>query len=465
MSNNVLPQNINQWQNFLSDIDKVYNDFDDERYIVERSMKLSSQEIFDLNLNLERAQHIAGLGYWTISTDTGEISWSKELSDIVHVYTNVEKPNLEQTFAMIHPNDRNMFAAIIEKARTSMEQFTVDLRLIALDGTCHWFHTVGAQVDENKAPYNPISGISMDITLRKQNEFDIASLNQQILSSAKAAGVAEIVTTVLHNIGNILTSMTVSSNLLIESYMSTNYQLFADICKLFNEHESDLAEYLKHDQKGMLLPAMLNALSEDMLSRYYTTKEELAIINDGIKNIKEILLTQQEFAIVGGASEHLDLKDVMENTLKIFSMLICKDSITLTQEYNDILKVWVDKAKLIHVLLNVLKNARESLMFGESNQTTKTINISIQASKNQQGMAEILISDNGAGIRSEDLKKLFNYGFTTKKTGHGFGLHSCALYISELGGMISVSSPGPGKGATFTILIPLEASNTITSST
>ena len=68
----------------------------------------------------------------------------------------------------------------------------------------------------------------------------------------------------------------------------------------------------------------------------------------------------------------------------------------------------------------------------------------------------ITISDNGIGISPEHLTRIFAHGFTTKKDGHGFGLHSAVLFAHEMGGVLNVSSDGPGHGATFTLKLPRE---------
>jgi signal transduction histidine kinase len=69
----------------------------------------------------------------------------------------------------------------------------------------------------------------------------------------------------------------------------------------------------------------------------------------------------------------------------------------------------------------------------------------------------IVVSDNGVGIAPETLVRVFEHGFTTKKDGHGFGLHGAALTAQELGGTLSAASEGPGRGATFTLDLPLGA--------
>ena len=63
----------------------------------------------------------------------------------------------------------------------------------------------------------------------------------------------------------------------------------------------------------------------------------------------------------------------------------------------------------------------------------------------------------GVGIPAENLTRIFSHGFTTRRQGHGFGLHSSALAVRDLGGSIQAQSDGTGKGATFTLLLPTKS--------
>ena len=105
------------------------------------------------------------------------------------------------------------------------------------------------------------------------------------------------------------------------------------------------------------------------------------------------------------------------------------------------------KAKLIHVLLNLIKNAKEAILADPSNKKILTI----EAGTNNDGKIFIKLSDTGIGVAKENLEKIFNHGFTTKLGGHGFGLHYCANALTEMNGKISAESAGPGKGTAFTI--------------
>jgi signal transduction histidine kinase len=80
---------------------------------------------------------------------------------------------------------------------------------------------------------------------------------------------------------------------------------------------------------------------------------------------------------------------------------------------------------------------------------------------NRAGGVQIKVTDNGIGIRPEHIARIFTHGFTTKKDGHGFGLHSGALTARDLGGVLRVDSAGPGRGATFTLDLPLKLPETV----
>jgi len=118
----------------------------------------------------------------------------------------------------------------------------------------------------------------------------------------------------------------------------------------------------------------------------------------------------------------------------------------IEKQYGKINLVRIDKVKLLQVMANILRNAKDAVM--ESSNKDKIISIKTSII---QDKILIEISDNGIGILPKDTNKIFNYGFTTKKSGHGFGLHTSALAINVMGGKISVSSEGLNKGTIFTI--------------
>lgn len=112
--------------------------------------------------------------------------------------------------------------------------------------------------------------------------------------------------------------------------------------------------------------------------------------------------------------------------------------------------VRVDKHKILQILTNLLRNAKHAVEdFGRP---AGRIAVTIDADGER---SRIAVTDNGVGIAPENLTRIFRHGFTTKKNGHGFGLHSGANAAKEMSGRLSVHSAGPGTGATFTLELPV----------
>jgi C4-dicarboxylate-specific signal transduction histidine kinase len=125
--------------------------------------------------------------------------------------------------------------------------------------------------------------------------------------------------------------------------------------------------------------------------------------------------------------------------------------IKLVRDYAVVPVVQLDKHKMLQILVNLIKNATDALR--QSDRNDKVLSAIIAAEGANQ--VRIAIRDNGLGIDPENLTRIFAHGFTTKKEGHGFGLHSSAVAAHEMGGSLNVASDGLGQGATFTLTLPV----------
>jgi len=131
---------------------------------------------------------------------------------------------------------------------------------------------------------------------------------------------------------------------------------------------------------------------------------------------------------------------------------IAKHSITVERDFVSLPKITLEKSKLLQVLDNLIKNAVEAMVATDRELHTLKI-----ITRHEEEHASITVTDTGCGISEEQLKQIFRFGFTTKTSGNGFGLHSAAIARDEMGGTIRVSSGGTGNGAAFGLTLPLHA--------
>jgi len=297
-----------------------------------------------------------------------------------------------------------------------------------------------------------------DITDRKRDERELADLNMRLIDGSRRAGMAEVATGVLHNVGNVLNSVNVSGQILTDKVKRSRITGLAKANDLIEQHADDLATFFTDNEKGELLPPYLRALSEQLLGERDSVLEELGVLLENIEHIKEIVNVQQSFAKVAGVLECVDLADVVDSAVKVNDAGLHRHRVDLKREYKAIPSITTDRHKIMQILVNLISNAKYAL--SDSGRDEKRMTIRINSSG--ENRVKVEVEDNGAGIACENLSQIFQHGFTTKKDGHGFGLHSSALAAKELGGTLSVHSDGPGTGATFTLELPLDRAENAT---
>jgi signal transduction histidine kinase len=296
----------------------------------------------------------------------------------------------------------------------------------------------------------------------KQSEQEIINLNQTIIETARAGGMADVATSILHNIGNVLNSVNVSLNLLNENLKQDYYKEFFDVGTLLKQHQSDLAPYLLSDAHGKLIPKYIIAIAENMELEHTSNLHELINLNEKVQHIKDIVASQQSFSIFKNSLDTVSPPDVVDFAIQISGYQLDWQGIRLVKSYEkDIIPAYLDKAKLVQVVVNLIRNAKDALEEDPSKDKEKMITVSIKAPKNEPDHILISVQDNGKGIAAENLEKIFTFGFSTKIHGHGIGLHSSCLAIKEMGGRLLVNSEGIGRGAIFTIDLPTKNPNEI----
>jgi len=295
--------------------------------------------------------------------------------------------------------------------------------------------------------------LESEIVERKRAEQELKELTTQLVEASRQAGMAEVATGVLHNVGNVLNSVNVSTTLIGEKLQQSRLSHMTKAVGLLREHEANLPAFLTSDPKGQQLPQFLARLTDHLVEENKALLQETDALNQNVQHIRQIVSTQQSFACVFGVTEQLGAKRLMEEAIQLNVAAFDRHGIKLVREYSSVPPVLVDRHKVLQILINLLRNAKQALR--EVDRADRQVTLTITAAGDRR--VRMVVTDNGSGIAPENLTKIFRHGFTTKKDGHGFGLHSGALAAKEMNGNLTVHSDGLGKGATFTLELPVAA--------
>ena len=298
-------------------------------------------------------------------------------------------------------------------------------------------------------------GITKDISELKEAERRISEVHQQLLEASRLAGMAEIATNVLHNVGNVLNSVNVSAGLIGTRLRSSKLPGLARAVRLMDEHTGDLGGFITQDPKGKLLPGYLRDLATTLQAEHAAIVEELEALGKSVDHIKEVVAAQQSYAGRARVVEPLQLTALVDDALRMNAGALTRHQIAVAKQLPDLPDLPLDRHRLLQILVNLIGNAKQALDAAADRERCITLGASLADTAGGQ-VLHITVADNGEGIVPENLTRLFAHGFTTRKNGHGFGLHSCVLAAQEMGGTLSAHSAGPGLGAVFTIELPID---------
>ena len=292
--------------------------------------------------------------------------------------------------------------------------------------------------------------IMRNISDIKDAENNLQKAHRELVDVSRLAGMAEIATNVLHNVGNVLNSVNVSADRIAEKVKRLSPASLAKVAALLREHAHDLPDFLARDPQGMEVPGYLSALIEQCANPQKDILPDVAALRKNIEHIREIVRMQQTYAGARDVLETTSLADLMEDAIQINAVAFARHEMQVMREYSPVPAFAVEKHKVLQILVNLLSNAKDAV----GAQPNRAITVRVEM--NADGFAKASVTDNGIGIPAENLTRIFQHGFTTRKDGHGFGLHSGALAANEMGGSLTVWSGGPGKGAVFTLQLPCE---------
>jgi len=290
-----------------------------------------------------------------------------------------------------------------------------------------------------------------DITERKRMENEVEKTHLALVAASHEAGMAEVATSVLHNVGNVLTSINVAASLLADKLRQSNGAHLAKVVTLMHEQGDGLGEFMRHDPKGRRIPAYLAQLARYLDEEQAASLREVDDLKKNVEHINEIVAMQQAYARVAAVKEPVKLTELVEDALRIHAAALTNHNVKVIRDYAPQLpEITVEKHKVLQILVNLIGNAEHACDDGGC--PSKQITLRVRRAGEQM---HVTVADNGVGILPENLTKIFHHGFTTRKNGHGFGLHSCALAAKTMGADLVVQSAGLGQGAAFTLRLPL----------
>lgn len=282
-----------------------------------------------------------------------------------------------------------------------------------------------------------------------QRTSELQAAQAELLGTARRAGMAEIASNVLHNVGNILNSVNVSTNLIGSKVRGSRAHGLSLAVALMEDNAADLGRFLTVDEKGKRLPGYLSTLAKTLEAERADMLEELGHLSRSIDHIKDVVATQQSYAGTSSLYQPARICDLVEDALRINGDALTRQ-VTVVKEFEPVPEALLDRTRVMQILVNLISNARHAMHAAGA---SALLTLQVQASG---GLLRICVRDEGEGVPTENLTRIFAHGFTTRKGGHGFGLHSCALAAQQMGGTLTAASEGTGRGATFTLELPIE---------
>jgi PAS domain S-box-containing protein len=295
--------------------------------------------------------------------------------------------------------------------------------------------------------------LANDVTERNRAQRQLEEMHKQLMDASRQAGMAEVATGVLHNVGNVLNSVNVSATVLADSVRKSKAASIRKVADLLDANKADLPAFFGNGGKGQMLPGYLATLAQQIETEQQGRLGEIDQLSKNIAHIKEIVAMQQTYAKVSGVMENFAPQTLLDEALSLASPELTRQEVQVELQCpKNLPEVCVDRHKVMQILVNLITNARQAM---EKNPPAER-KLTVAAAYDGGERVNVTIRDTGCGIPQENLTRIFNHGFTTKESGHGFGLHSAANAAKEIGGRLTGTSEGPGHGASFTLELPLK---------
>jgi signal transduction histidine kinase len=407
-------------------------------------------ELEALSIRFAIATRAAKAGVWELQERSGEVWWDETMYVIASRSPETFRPSRVACYELIHPDDVVIAQAAMTAALRESNQLHVRYRICRPDGSTAHIESLAAVVTDPRTSERRLVGISLDISERVEAEQRERLLQKQLLEASHQSGMAEVATGVLHNVGNVLNSLGVASSTAQGRLKACQIHRVAQVAAMLDGQRSALAEFFTSDPRGKRLPDYLGALGAQLMSDAQAVQQEFDAISGHVQYLRDIVQAQQSFARVGGAEDAVNVRELVETALTLKAQEL--NGAEITRDIAELPIVLTDRFKLLQIIVNFIANACDAMAADKSTVPRMAIRGRIVL-----GQLEIAVEDSGIGIPPDLLPRVWEFGFTTKAHGHGFGLHSSAVAAQQLGGTIAADSAGPGLGACFSVKIPFRA--------
>jgi len=307
----------------------------------------------------------------------------------------------------------------------------------ATDTTLHQLHAAITQLRD-------------EVERHQRTRFTLENVHRELIEQARIAGRAEIATNVLHNVGNTLNWVTLTSDgmreRLEESRIPRLRKAVALLQGLVAEHET-----FRLDPRGPKLTMYLDQLSLHLAAEQQELVQDVEKLATGLEHIGATVRMQQAHARPEVVEEEVRVEHAIEEAIRYSDASTPRGDLSIEQEVERLPPVMVDKHRLVQILVNLIENAKRAAGTGDSDRPR----VVVRAQEEPRGRLRFVVVDNGIGISRSDLSRVFHHGYTTRVDGHGFGLHASVLAARDLGGTLHCTSDGLGQGATFTLDLPM----------
>ena len=401
-------------------------------------------ELEALSIRFGIATRAAQAGVWEWQERCNELWWNETMYAIYAVSPATFTPKHETVVMLIHPDDLAHAQAAWQSALHGTDQLRIQFRIVRPDKSVVHVDAHAVMVTDSHTAERRLVGITLDISERVAAEQRERQLQKQLLEASHLSGMAEVATGVLHNVGNVLNSLGISASTAQAHVQASPAERIERIASMLEQSGGAAADATR----ARMVPEYLRALSAQTHRDAEVARHEIDAITGHVQYLREIVQAQQSFARVSGNDEAVEVGELVDAALTLTGQDL--KGATLIRDLEEMPEVWTDRYKLLQIVVNFITNACDAMAENGSSERRMAVRARLL-----QGELEISVEDSGSGIAAELLDRIWEFGFTTKPHGHGFGLHSSAVAAQQLGGTVTAASAGAGKGARFAVKIPV----------